>query len=445
MKFYKYLLIIALGCSSVTFAAHPDIERDRHEEELDERDDQNLRRFLETKRDIDLKDKAKNLTISGDVRTEWRHLYEKRNDEALRGRQCTKDCRCIPLSHNDFDIEFNLRFDYRYKNARAYAHIQYDNSAGIDRIDCSCTGVDCKDSEKNCTRGKATKTRCKEKNFHGSGACDDVCLKRAYIGYTVFENCGVLDIEIGRRMLYDVLESELQYTNRMDGVVLKYSNNWKGYGDWYIKGIGFLIDERVNHFAYAVEAAIFNIMDWKLDAKYSLIDWRKWGRDRCGIHNPKGMRFLVSQWILTYHFNPKYFWDKPAETYAGLLYNHQAHDHHQAHDNQRWGGYWGFSLGEVKKAGDWAFNIEYQILEQRCVAFDDQGGIGLGNVREDCCDEIPPTVGFQGLHFEILYAITDNLTINFFAEGARDLEDRFEHHRIRHRFSKVELEAIYAF
>ena len=45
--------------------------------ELNNRDDQPVREFVESKENIDIKEKAKNLEISGDVRFEWRSIQEK--------------------------------------------------------------------------------------------------------------------------------------------------------------------------------------------------------------------------------------------------------------------------------------------------------------------------------------------------------------------------------
>jgi hypothetical protein len=452
MKFPYYLLafIIALGSTNVAYALRNEGDvRGHHDEELNERDDEQLREFVESKRDIELEAKDENLSISGDVRFEYRSLYEKQDGRLLRGRHYTKDCKCVPLSHNDFDIEFNLRFDYIYGRAWASAHVQYDNTAGIERIDCLCSKNECCDSHERCGAGRGSSSRCQRKRLHGSGICDDLCLKRAYIGYNLWKDCdSKLDVEIGRRMLYDVFESEVQFLNRMDGIVLKYTDKWDCYTTWYAKGAVFIVDERTNHYAWAAEVAAFNINNSKFDLKYSIIDWRKYGKDRCGTDDPKGTKYLVSQLILTYHFPPHWFWCKPSEVYGGVLYNHLdgvgdlrlcCRDGHH-HRGSKWGGYVGLTVGVIEKEGDWSFDVEYQYMGSRVVPWDDQSGIGLGNIREDCCDLIGPTIGFQGAHFEFLYALTDNLTIDTIVDVARSVDT---HHH--HNYSKVEIEAIYAF
>lgn len=442
MKLLKYFLpfVIIIGISNYTFAQDED---DRHDKELNDRDLQSLRTFVNEKRSIDLEEKAQNLTISGDVRTEWRHINERFLGRSLRGGHA-KDCKCIPLSHNDFDIECNLRFDYSAEKAWAYAHLQYDNSAGIDRVDCSCVANDCEDSEENCARSSRSRLGCTRNFFHGSGTCDSICLKRAYIGYDLYTDCnGSLELEIGRQMLYDVFESEIEFNNRMDGIVLWYESKWEHVADWYVQVAGFLVDERTNHFAYAAEWAFFNIYDTGFDVKYSFIDWRKHGRDRCGTRDPRGFQFADSQGIITYHLDPETF-SLPIEVYGAVLYNHLAPDavreNDRRHSNRqrRWGYYAGVTFGEVEYEGDWSIDIQYQYVEKYAVAFDDQGGIGLGNVRDDCCGRFP-TTGYKGWRLDGLYAFTDNLTLQTIIEWSKSIQ------RTRHSYSKVELEAVYAF
>ena len=80
MKLYRYLLplLVAAGFMSATSFATLDQDGSRYLEELNERDFEVLREYINTKRTIDVQEKGQNLTISGDVRTEWRNMNEKR-------------------------------------------------------------------------------------------------------------------------------------------------------------------------------------------------------------------------------------------------------------------------------------------------------------------------------------------------------------------------------
>lgn len=442
MKFSRYLLqiaaVLSLTVTSYAQAAHRDDEEfhfSSRDKELNERDFQALKDYLNTKRAIDVAEKGSKLAISGDVRTEWRLLREKKKGENQVGGDAL-DCAGRPRKRNDFDIEFNLRFDYSTERAWAAAHLQYDNSAGIDDIDCCCNKLTCKDEPCGCSTDS---TRILRKNrFHGSGQCDDLCLKRAYMGYNIFSDCGNLDIEIGRRMLYDVFESEIQFLSRFDGILFTYSNNWECFSEWYVKLGGFVVDERVNQFAWATEFAFLNVCDQGFDVKYSLIDWAKRGTDRCFVRNPKAFKYLNSQVTLTYHIEPDFICT-PAEVYGAFLVNHRAK---QVHGRRRQGMAWyvGATVGRVVREGDWSVDVQYQWVQRNAIAWDDQSGIGLLDARADCCG-VDPTPAYKGWRLEGLYAITDNLTLDSIVEWAISNQS----HPNRHRYSKFELEVIYAF
>jgi hypothetical protein len=442
MNLFKYMLplVVMAGFSSGLAYGADHGDHSFHDEELNERDTDALRQFINTKRIENAEEgggTSKNLTITGDVRTEWRHLNEKLEGERLRGRGGELNKNCVPISRNDFDIEFNLRFDYVTERTWAVAHLQYDNSAGIeDDADCDCDVIDC--SREPCVgSSKSGESHCTEHRFFGSGACDDICLKRAYMGYNVFKDCGRLDVELGRRVLYDAFESEIQFLSRFDGLLLKYSDNWENVSDWYIQAAGFVVDEKVNHFAWATEIGFFNICDSSFDFKYSLIDWMKRGEDRCFHENPREFKYLNSQFTLTYHFNKETFC-VPAEIYGAFLINHFGKQPHVSGHRENLGWYLGMTFGKVVKEGDWSFDVQYQWVEPNAIAWDDESGIGLGDVLEGKCG-YDPQPGYHGWRVDALYALTDDLTIQAILESARALHGR------RHTYSKMEVEAVYAF
>src|SRR5215207_3660161 len=78
MKLLKYLVpFLIVGFSAARIYAQSAGQETAFSRELNTRDDQPLREFVESKENIDVKDKAKNLEISGDVRFEWRRIQEK--------------------------------------------------------------------------------------------------------------------------------------------------------------------------------------------------------------------------------------------------------------------------------------------------------------------------------------------------------------------------------
>lgn len=453
MKLLKGLLVCvaAYGCHAGAYAAEENDVQDgsRFDEELNERDFEALRQFLRSRRDETADEEASNLVIAGDVRFEWRHLNETQSGRSLRGGNAFDPRTVIPISRNDFDCEFNLRFDYVMDRAWAIAHLQYDNSAGVDSED---------------------RTRVEDpQGWFGSGKCGEICLKRAFIGYNIYDDaCSRLDIELGRRgNLYYVFDSKVQFLSRMDGILLKYEGKNELFSNWYAKVAGFVVDERVNHFALATEVGFLDIADSGFDLKYSFIDWNKHGRGRAPVkiafekqpdgqvceqvefvRNPEAFRFYVSQWTLCYHLDPALLC-RPAKLYGAFVWNHGQHYatyyrhgiKHKTPANTAW--YVGVAIGEVVKEGDWALEVQYQVVGALAVPDEDMSGIGRGNVLDDTYTfNRRGNTNFRGWRVEGLYALTDELSIDTIVEHSIAAKRRIGG---SHTYSKVEVEAIYAF
>lgn len=468
MNLFKYLLsaIVAIGFATIMPLSshehghgdgeehdthhehqhHVDLGQDRSKylQELNQRDWDALRDYIAAKRtdkEADDDGDGCDLTISGDVRTEWRHLNEKGINQdgkyrVLRGEHALKNG--IPVSRNDFDIEFNLRFDYVCDKTWAVGHLTFDNSAGVDDNDRPCP--------------------CDPEGYHGSGNCDSVCLKKAYMGYNVYTcHDSRLDVELGRRNIYNVFDSQIQFLSRFDGLLIKYSDKIKGVADWYWNTAGFLVDERVNHFAWVTEVGFLDIYNSGIDLKYSFIDWQKHGRNRCLARDPRGFNFLISQWTAAYHFNKKVF-GTPAKLYGAFLRNHSGvhvrlpiskskkcvgFDNPIHRKGQPYGWYLGFVIGEVINEGDWAFNVQYEWVGATAMPDDDAAGIGNGNVLNESFTEVGRgNTNYKGFKFEFLYALTENLSLDSIIEFTREIKRSIGG---RHHYSKFELEAIYAF
>jgi hypothetical protein len=449
MRFVKNLLLLALAVGLFsTGSAMAAQDGSRFDEELNERDFDALRDYLKRKRTVDIDDnEVSNLTISGDVRTEYRHLNESCRGDRLRGHDRV-DVRGRPISRNDFDIEFNLRFDYICERSWAVAHVRYDNSAGVDDNGHPCIFPEVDTKSKESCLNRARRCLGDPEGFHGSGNCGDLCLKKAYMGYTLCKtDDSRWDVELGRRgQLYNVFDSNVQFLSRLDGIYTRYSSTIKTDTNWYIQFAGFVVDERVNHFAWATEIGFLNIVDSGFDLKYSLIDWEKHGRNRCFAEDPKGFRFLNSQWTAVYHVN-KDVLGRPAKLYAAFLCNHDARNliiNHHNHGKQNLAWYAGILVGEVKKEGDWAIELQYQVVQAQAVPDGDMGGIGRGNVLDESfttCSHRGNT-NFQGWKLEGLYAFTDNITLDSIIEWTTAFDNKVGG---THTYSKFEMEAIYAF
>ncbi|CCB87700.1 putative uncharacterized protein [Parachlamydia acanthamoebae UV-7] len=476
MKLFRYLLplLVALGFTSSAIYADSANDRfgdeARFNEELNERDWDALLDYINTKRTINVAEKATNLTISGDVRTEWRHIQEKRLGQNLRGhgrklpgdckRDCNDefnvichdedDCHCEPISRDDYDIEANLFVEYSCDNTWGVIQLQFDNAAGIDGTSRKCPAA--------------------REGLHGSGFGDSINLKRAYLGYNLYCCEGTrFDIEIGRRPLYTIFDSNVQFLNRFDGILVKYDSNCEYFADWYLHMGAFIVDEKVNHSAFVSELGLLDVCDSGFDFKYSFITWKKhwWnngGRNRCDVTDARGSRFCVSQFTTYYHLEPEMLC-APAQFYGAVLWNTAARKKspiftgvqgcesgsgsdssersggHHKRENFAW--YAGFTLGDVICEGDWSVDVQYQYVEARAVPDEDVSGIGRGNVLNESVNVAGRgNTNFKGWRLQGLYAVTDNLSLDARVQWSTQIKKRIGG---KHSYSEYRLQAIYAF
>lgn len=441
----RFRILVALfGLSAASLFADEHDGMSRFQQDLNENDFEAVRDFVATKRIIPLADKINNLTISGDVRTDWRYIVEKLRGQDIRGGDgvyvyrepsITNDeiygtNERVPLSRNVFDVQFNLYLDYRADCSWAVAHVVYDNSMGVDD-----SGLDCSiDPE----------------GYHGSGSADNLNLVKAYFGYTLYCcNETQLNVELGRLgYLYDVFDSQIQFLSRFDGILFTYKTELDCIGPFYAKVGGFVIDERVNHFGWAAEIGLLNICDTGIDFKYSFVDWKKNGRNRCFTQDPIGFKFLNSQWQLTYNFVPD-FVRVPTQVFAGFLINHDpanfTYQNNQkipiAGENTGW--YAGFTIGDVVKEGDWSFQGLYAYVEAQAMPDNDVRKIGTGNALQDSFTaDAVGNVNFKGIQLAFLYAVTDNLLVNSLFNYSRPVNKKIGG---SHEYAQYKLETIYAF
>ena len=191
-----------------------------------------------------------------------------------------------------------------------------------------------------------------------------------------------------------------------------------------------------------------------LYTKYSLIDW-----DTKNQHNPvQNLRydFLVSQLIIGYKFLPGRL-KKIVQIYAAGLINSNAHRTRITHHRKaNWGTYAGFSIGELRKQGDWALDVNYQVLAAQCVPDFDVQGIGLGNsdnsgfytgnVRGGGATTTSKTAGgnvnYRGFQMTLDYLLTNQLNLQQSWQQSITLDKSIGPFR---RYKQYEIEFIYGF
>ncbi len=326
----KNALFVAVCLTTICFSSLLLADTVETEQNIDDFDIQALRDWINTKRQISLKEIGGDLSISGQVRTEFQSNWETRKGEKVEPAQ-------------EFDVEANLMFDYRSDRSWASVKIRFDNNAGI---------------------------------FNGSS--DKINLEKAYFGVRLFEgDTYTIALELGRRRLITIFDSKIQFLSNFDGILFRYDQAFENVGDFYIHTGPFVINEKKNQFGYVGETGLLNIAKTGLYTKYSLIDWHTKDYRKHFIDNR--FRFIVSQLILGYRFNIGWINDIGI-VYSGALYNHLARGRTTSNDKRAgWAGYLGFNVGQLRKQWDWAFDANYHVVQAQAVPDFDVLGFGLGN------------------------------------------------------------------
>jgi hypothetical protein len=389
--------------------------------DVDNNDIQALRDWINSKRMITVRELGGQLSISGEVRAEMQAMAETRNGVAQRGRGTGRPT-------HSYDIEFNLGIDYRTENTWAAARIRFDNDAGI------------------------------QQEYFGSGTNNRLKIDKAYFGYRLIDrDRHTTDIEVGRRGMFALFDSKLQFGSNFDGVNVKDSYALEKVGDLYYQLGAFVVNERKNQAGYIGEVGILNVAGTGFYTKYSLIDWDT----KNDIKIPEEFHFINSQLLLGYKYIPQP-WDKIVNVYLGGVYNHRARrlvisDRKKAN----YAGWLGFGIGQIKQQGDWAFETNYQVVAAQSIPSFDILGVGMGNsvgngfyytrTTGGTCTTAPcpntrrnaeGNVNYRGFRMTLQYMLTNNL--NLFQEWSQSitLDDHIGPFR---RYKQYELELIYAF
>jgi hypothetical protein len=396
-----------------------------HAVDLSDQEIEALRDWINTKRLVTVKELGGQLSISGDVHAELQSATEVKNGQTQRGPG-------TGTPTNSYDVEFNVNIDYRTENTWSSARIRFDNDAGTTN------------------------------EFFGSGTNNKIKVDRAYFGYRVIDqDRHTMEVELGRRPnIFVVFDSKMQFFSNFDGVNFKDSYALENVGDLYYQVGAFLVSEKKNQAAYVGEIGLQNIAGTGFYTKYSLVDWDTKDLEKI----PQQFHFIISQLILGYKFLPVIL-DKIVIVYTGGLYNHRARPLEvSANKKANFGGYLGFTVGQLKMAGDWSLEANYQVLAAQCVPDFDVSGVGLGNnagngfyfqkteTVEKCGCKNKPTpstrknaegnVNFRGFKINLQYLLTNNLNILQEWQQSITLDKEIGPFR---RFKQYEIDFVYLF
>ncbi len=321
-----------LGLASAAFADTVETGRD-----LEDTDIRALKEWIDTKRQISLKEVGGDLSLSGEVRTEFQATRETKNGNSLRGSGTGQ------LPKQAFDVEFNLMLDYRTERTWAAIKLEFDDDAGI---------------------------------FNGT--LDHITLERCYWGVRTLDGDDyTLDIEVGRRSLTTIFDSRVQFGSFFDGILFRYDHAFEKVGDFYLHIGPFVINERNNHFGYIGEAGLLNIAGTGFYTKFSLIDWDTKSYNKKEIDDR--FHFIISQLTAGYRFRIERI-KKIGLFYSAFLWNFAAKRLDISDDTRaNWSVYFGLSIGQLLKQWDWAFDINYQVVAAQAIPDFDISGNGFGN------------------------------------------------------------------
>ncbi len=411
-----FFLLLALGSA---FSSHVFAIKNSCDANDDYRDFEIVENFIDSKRKKDYRQKGALLEFTGDARAVYVNRHERQDGIALRGRNSR------PV--NAFFAEFNVKMNYRAEGSWAHVHLQLEEDAGTE-IDLF--GRD------NCKTNPG--------GSFGSGFCDERCLKRAYFGFNIYKKCDwKFDIEFGRRPLYYIFDSRIQFHARADGLVFKGARKIQKHSEVYLKVSPFVVDDRVNYFAYCAEAGYLNILEYRFDLIYSYIDWSQKGRNACEIRNPRGWQFRNSQLGLAYNFDDSVF-KTEARLYSAVLYNHAAQSRIETHHKKKpYGWYAGFIIGEGETKGQWCLDCNYQWVQAQAISDCDVHGIDRGNALRESFTTPGVNRGksnYKGAIFDVVYVVTDDLYLDASYQFSR-AEDKAiggPHHYDRFEFNVIQ-------
>jgi hypothetical protein len=408
----RHLVYFCTSLCAISTLAADTIDRG---DNITENDVQALREWINTKRQVTVKEIGGNLSISGEVRGEFQSASETVNGVKQRGAGGATESAA-----QGYDVEVNLMLDYRTERSWSAIKLEFDNNAGI-----------------------------------FGGTFNRIKLEKAYFGVHFIEtDFYTISAEIGRRRLNTIFDSKIEFNSFFDGILFRYDHAFEWFGDFYTHAGVFVIEERINQYGYVGEIGLLNLAGTGFYTKYSLIDWDT--KDRRDPIDKHRFDFIVSQWILGYQFLPKE-WNKVVSIYAAGLWNHAA-KRLEITDFKRanYGAYLGFTIGQLKKQGDWSFDANYQVVAAQAMPDFDNGGIGIGNAAntglytESIDGTGDPTTrktaagnnNYRGFVLTLDYLLTNNLNFQQSWQQSITLDNSIGPFR---RYKQYEIEFIYGF
>jgi hypothetical protein len=470
MQLSKRALLSAIVATAYSFCPlfAEDLADPNSEENLD--DFKAIRKYIEDKRNISISDKGGSLKIGGDVRVSYRHTHQLADGQQVEGSGFggNRQIKDWAIPQNTADIEANVSLEYTHDTSYSNILLRFKNNMGIDATNFN--DLDRPNLNEN--------TNLSYKSYQPGDS--KISLARAFIGDELWSSDSHKVVgEIGRQRLYDIFDSRIMFFNRFDGVALKYTGDFEGVGKAHATYGGFLVADRANHYAHAVELGLAQVLDSNFSVKYSLINWKKNhtysdGSDAsqpdtapCNVSPLFGgtnssyagynrlLRFTVSQASVAYTVPSDFVGGQTVKLYAAWAHNHAAKGmkDYSSDDlnNNAW--YAGFTLGRIQMPSDWVLDFNYQYVGAQSVPeFDTLGGAGRGNLRNVWLF-MDPTQGFtnyQGIAARFVYCISADMLVNLKAAMTKAANSKLsaaytEGRTSRNRYNGIEAELVYSY
>lgn len=431
----KFALPRSLICSAIMALNLPLMAADvQFNEKQKENDMEALRRWLNDKRMITLRELGGDLSISGEVRVEFQDINQRNNGIQQMGQNGATGKPSLA-----WDVEVNLMLDYRTDYTWSAIKLEFDNDMG---------------------------TR--------SATMNHLRLEKAYLGGRfIAGDTFTWDGEIGRRYFSNVYDSKIEFGSFFDGALFRLSKAFPSIGDFYFNPGAFLVDDKTNHYGCVGEIGALRIANTGLGIKYSVIDWKK---HFASTAKDRRYDYVVQQLTMLYQFTPNWIGNRLIKFYAAGLNNFIADPlvlpvsypegeipkksppgiPTENFGKQNWAWYVGVVVGQLKKAGDFAIEVDYQWVQPQAYPEFDNNGIGRGNAAKAGFTSTESDGGgtytivsnatgpgnYKGFEVDMLYAFTNNLSVEEIFKYSNTLNDRIGPN-IKYR--SFECEFIYAF
>lgn len=342
--------------------------------------------WISSKRMVTIKQLGGNLAISGDVRSEFFTVNERKNNI----KQIGPNSQNPNIPDQAFKVKHHFLIDYRTGLTWCSTKVRFEYE-----------------------KQKITDTGTKVK------------LERAILGARVYEtDSKTVDLEFGRSKINYYFDSRVQFGSYMDGLIFKFDSISENFGESYFHFSPFIVNELIHQYGYIGEVGVLNFLSTGLYLKYSLINWDT-KRQENEI-DANRFRFVISQITAGYKFIMPLA-EKSTTIYAAYLINTQAKPLAILNFNkQNKASYIGFNIGRLSKKGDWSIGGIYEYVEEQSIPEFDLIGIGKGNSSGiGLYSTLPkgkgvPTTratatgstGYRGFNANFSYLISSNLSIS---------------------------------